>query len=213
MGLTSAELREIKSAVTSVFNEKFLQEIASKVAVLLKAEFQEQIEAQKNEITALKKLTYQLQEDSHVLRKQIDDQEQSMRSMNVRIHGLKIPDGQNINKCVIEMFKNRLEVNVKKEEMEKCYLVSSKINPDKTPSVLIRFCSESSRMSVLKKRKLLKDSGISITEDLTKQRLSLLTNAANKFSKKNSWVLNGNIYVKRDDRVYRINNESDLKNL
>ena len=83
--------------------------------------------------------------------------------------------------------------------------------PDKPRAVLVEFVSVNKRSEVLKCRKLLKGSKISIKEDLTQYRLQLLTAAIAKFSSKNAWCLHGNVYVKNSGGAHRVQNESEMQ--
>ncbi|PSN38374.1 hypothetical protein C0J52_21482 [Blattella germanica] len=63
---------------------------------------------------------------------------------------------------------------------------------------------------VFRSKKLLKGSGITVREDLTKRRHSLLKMAITKFGLQNVWTVDGNIIVKDGDNKRRITRETDL---
>lgn len=213
MGLSSADLREIKSAIISIFNDKFMQEIVDKVSALVEKKFEQQLQIQGEMISSLRDRADALEDETRILRRIVDDQEQSLRSQNVRIFGIKLQNGDDLREKVLNLFNKNLKVNIVNGDIKKCYQVASKTAGDKPPSVLVRFCSDTAKVSVLKNRKNLKNSGFQIKEDLTKLRVSLLEKAIRKFSYKNSWVLNGNIYVKLNNVVHRISDETSLNNL
>lgn len=210
MGLSSADLREIKSTIISVFNDKFLQEIVDKVTSAVEKKFEERFNAQMQKTSALQKVTEELQRENISLRKYIESQEQSVRNMNVRIQGIAVENGENVRDKMLSLFNNKLKLNIQNDNLKKCHRVPDKNPSNKHPAVLVRFATDTARLSVLKNKKLLKNSGISIKEDLTKTRLLLLNRAIREFSFKNAWVLNGNIYVKFNDTVHRISDESDM---
>ncbi|CAG9761270.1 unnamed protein product [Ceutorhynchus assimilis] len=216
MGLSSADLREIKGCIISTFNDKFLQDVVSKVAAMVDKQLEEKLKAQDVEIETLKENQNKIIEENMQLRKIIDDQEQHARNLNVRIHGIKVEDGENTENLrtkVLEVFTNKLKINLVDSVIKKCHRVSSMGPSDQPPAVLVRFASDTSRSQVIRNRKNLKGSKIVIREDLTKNRLGLLKSAIDVFSSKSAWVLNGNIYVKCENEVHRISDKSKLSEL
>lgn len=213
MGLSTAELREIKSAVISVFNDKFLQEIADKVAGMVEKRFEAQLAAQEEEIRTIRTKIQSLEDENKRLRADVDNQEQIQRNLNVRIFGIAAEPDENLQSKIMDLFTNKLKVNIPNSDIANCYRVQSKTPTPRPPAVLVRFSTESFRASVLKNRNNLKNSGIHIKEDLTKPRLALFKRAVEVFSVNNSWVLNGNIYIKCNNKVHRISSETDLLKL
>ena len=65
--------------------------------------------------------------------------------------------------------------------------------------IVIKFARYNIRNRVLKNKKKLKDTGVSITESLTQKRMQMLTKARNEFLFKNVWTQDGKILVKSDD--------------
>lgn len=213
MGLSTADMREIKSAIMNTFSEKFLQEIADKVAIIVNERLQEKLDIQMKAIEALQIKINKIEAENHLLGKLLDIQEQSSRNLNVRIFGLPHKNGEDVREEVLQMFKKDLNLNINSTDLKKCHRVFSKIPNNKPPAVLVRFSSDAVRVNVLKSRKQLKGGAIVIKEDLTKNRLSLLLNAVNRFTNKNVWVLNGTIYIKCDDVVHRISDADDFNKL
>ena len=61
MGLSTTDLREIKSTIIGMFNDKFLQEIAQKVAGMVEKQFEEQFVKHKKEIEGLQEKTAKIE--------------------------------------------------------------------------------------------------------------------------------------------------------
>lgn len=213
MVLSSSDLREIKSTITSVFNDKFLQDIADKVAGMVEKKFEAQLAAQREEIMAVRTRVNSLEEENNQLRLSLDSQEQAHRNLNIRIFGMGAEDDENLRSKVLNLFKDKLKVNINNDDIKKCHRVTARVPNDKPPAVMVRFSDDAPRLSVLKNRKNLKNTPVQIKEDLTKLRLSLLTRAVQMFSVKSAWVLNGNVYVKRNDVIHRIADETGLSKL
>ncbi|CAG9760156.1 unnamed protein product [Ceutorhynchus assimilis] len=72
---------------------------------------------------------------------------------------------------------------------------------------------EQKRGLILKNVKNLKGTKISITEDLDKNRLLLYRKCQESIDRKSVFTLEGNIYVKIEDKKYKIQSETDLEQL
>lgn len=104
-----------------------------------------------------------------------------------------------------------MNVKIDNIDIENCHRVSSKNDKyDRPPAVLIQFRNVNTRLCLLKHRKFLKNTGITIKEDLTQSRLKLYKIAVKELGEKNVWCLNGNIYGRVDGRPRRIENEGDI---
>lgn len=213
MVFSSSELREIKTAIVNTFNEKFLQELTEKVINIIGKRIDEKFSAQNNKIASMETKIAELESKNIELRGYVDNIEQSARSLNVRIFGLPVSNGENLRSQVLKLFTENLKIGINEADVEKCYRIQSKKVSDKPPAVLVCFKTNQVRSTVLRARKLFKNSIYSIKEDLTKMRLDLFTSAVRRFSRQNAWVYNGNIYVKLNNTVHRVENESSLDKL
>ena len=70
--------------------------------------------------------------------------------------------------------------------------------------IIIKFARYNIRNRVFKNKKKLKDTGSSITENLTQKRMQMLTKARNEFLFKNLWTQDGKMLVKSDDNTIKI---------
>ncbi|CAH2020710.1 unnamed protein product [Acanthoscelides obtectus] len=210
MGLSTTDMREIKSTIINTFNEKFLQEIVGKVVQLVEKQFEERLNRNEEEIQTLCDRVENLEKDNRRLIIKMDDQEQMERSQNVRIFGLKEEGAEDLGNVIVDLFQNKLKVNIQEKVIVKYHRIPNKNSNNSTSAVLVRFTSSDSRASVLKNRKLLKNTGIRIKEDLTKSRLKLFKRCIDLFTKNNAWILRGNIYVKQNNEVHRIASDEDL---
>lgn len=214
MGLSSADLREIKTVIINTFNDKFLQEIADKLTASVEKRFELQLKEQQTLINSLQGKVQSLSVENSELKKVLDMQEQNSRNLNLRVFGFPVKNGEDVRSEILRFFKQTLNVNIPPNEVIKCHRVATKIASSGPPAVLVRFSTDVYRASVLKSRRLLKsDCGIKIKEDLTKVRLTLFGSAVKKFSSKCAWVLNGNIYVKSGDVVHRVIDNDHLESL
>ncbi|CAH1976634.1 unnamed protein product [Acanthoscelides obtectus] len=82
MGLSTTDMREIKSTIINTCNEKFVQEIVSKVLQLVEKQFEERLNRNEEEIETLCDRVENLERDNRRLIMKMDDQEQMERSQN-----------------------------------------------------------------------------------------------------------------------------------
>ena len=100
--------------------------------------------------------------------------EQYGRMNNVRVFGLKESEGEMAKECeekFISLVKNKLKIDIRTEDLEAVHRVG-RSGGDR--AIIARFISRKNTARVLRGRRVLKGSGVSIAEDLTWERLALL---------------------------------------
>lgn len=209
MVLSESDIEKIKG----IFTDRFLNTIADRVTQILDKKFAAKLKEQETTISKLKQEIQTLKEAQCNILKSVDDQEQAFRNQNVRIFGLPVKNDEDLCSTIQDLFKS-IKVNISDSGIQKCYRVQSKVDNNKPPAVIVRFSNDSDRLSVLRNKKELSSTGVSVKEDLTKSRLTLLAAAVNKYTFKNAWCRNGVVYVKIGGKIHRINGHEDLaKNL
>lgn len=219
MVLTRTDLDEIRKVITTevraIVLDQLKAEIIEAISQGIEKKFEKRFTDIHNDLARTKTELSSVKMDNQILRKIIDSNEQYQRNRNVRIFGLKLSENENLTQSVLNVITTKMNmVQINKTDIHKCHRVSAKNpTPDKPPAVLVEFVSVHKRSDVLKHRKLLKNTNISIKEDLTQYRLKVFSAAVSKFSSKNAWCLNGNVYVKSAGVVHRIEDESDVERL
>lgn len=196
----------IKETICELLNdEKFLSMIADKVEQKLKfKETQQKVQELQKEIELLKKNNKHLQGDVELL-------QQHIKRKSIRIHGLPESIDENIHGKVINVFKEKLKVSVAQEDLENCFRIGRNQNGKRT--VLVTFSQQNMKLKILQNRKALKGTGITIAEDMTLAKYTLLKMAMEKFGRHNVWYYGGNIRVKVDQTKHIIKTTTDLDNL
>lgn len=219
MVLTRTDLDEIKRIVSDEVRATITKQMASlaeNITQKLELKFGNMIKEVKEQSTALAKKVKELQDENSRLITTLDSQEQYSRRRNIRIFGLEIKQGTDIQLEVYNMLRTTLKIDdLQVSDIDRCYHVQSKVpDPSKPPAILVQFSDINKRSSVLKNRKNLKQPGITIKEDLTKMRLKLLHSAVNKFSAKSAWCLHGTVYVKSGNGdIHRVDNLNHLNQI
>ena len=143
-----------------------------------------------------------MQKDIQSLEDELDDQQQYSRRNCFLVHGIKEEFKEDVEGKVMEIFANKLEAGVSINDISRSHRIGrfdrNNANKGKTRPIIVRFSSYRQRKKVFDLKKKLKGQRITITENLTKKRLSLLKKCIEKFEKKNCWSLDGRIFVNTD---------------
>ena len=135
-----------------------------------------------------------------------NDVEQYSRRLNIRIHGLSSNDDDDDNpiNTVISFLRNKLHVDCELDDIEAAHPLparphtrpstASHTHPTRS-SFIVRFRRNQKRLEILLKRRLLKGSGLSISEDLTALNSQLLNRLNHDDRIQSAWSWNGHIYA------------------
>ena len=114
----------------------------------------------------------------------------------MRITGINETAGENTNVIVKKLVEEKLGVKLEDKDIERCHRVGKpNIKSKKPMNILIKFTSYQPRSTVIKQRRKLKGTKITIQEDLTKQNQELLKKASRKRGVVSSWTQDGRVYV------------------
>ena len=175
------------------------------------------------EIDGLKKINEELKIETMNQRKQIEvnhkennDLEQYTRRQNVKIYGLP-ENGQETatetEQHVTELIRTKLNIDITERDIDIAHRLGKKIH-NHTRGVIVRLISRKMKDRIIKEKKKLKGTGISIMEDLTKSNYHLYKKALESQKVSQIWTRNGQIFCKDgDDNIRKINNETDLQKL
>lgn len=134
------------------------------------------------------------------LEKKIEVYDQNSRRNCLRFFGVSEATEENTEAVVSEICTTLLAANVK---IEKCYRIRHR-SGDKYRPILVKFSSYKDRALVYKYKRALKDSKITIREDLTKNHLNLLRSAITKFGRNRVWTRDGVVFANIDNKVSKI---------
>lgn len=192
----------IKESVHEVvFNESFLSTLTSKIVTEMEKLFVDKLVAYENEISKLKM-------ENNSLKLKCDDLEQRSRGNNIRIHGVPTVPADNVERCLLEIFRNEMKIDVHPSDIDRCHHVGPAMNGKQ--SIIIKFSNHKVRWRALTQRKNLRGSNISVVEDLTSHRHNLFTLAKKKIGHRDVWISNGIVYIRRDGVRHRISDHCDL---
>jgi hypothetical protein len=185
-----------------------LIEVAVKEAISKStAFFEEKLQKQQEVIDGLQRRLKQAEIENNRL-------EQYSRRSHLRIHGLKLDDGDDCKEAVCRFINTHLSLDsaVQPRDLDAAHKLplrqvdteasqtvakegTNKARP-RVPVIIVRFHARDLRDSVIKSRKQLKGSGISITEDLTVKNVLLLKRLQRCAHFQAAWSWEGKIYAK-----------------
>ena len=166
--------------------ESFLTETANAVESLEKSNV-----AMDSKIAVQSTVADRLVEQVHELR-------QYSRRTNLLIHGVEETDQpgtkEDTDTKVTEIFHQRLELNNEfvPKDISRSHRLGKRQN-GKTRPIIVRFTSYRAKKMVFDVKKKLKNSGISVTENLSPERYILYKQCWEKYGKENCWTLDGRI--------------------
>ncbi|XP_052130284.1 uncharacterized protein LOC127751197 [Frankliniella occidentalis] len=142
-----------------------------------------------------------------------DELEQYGRRNNIRIFGVPEANSENTDDLVIDVAR-KINVTLEKWNIDRSHRVG-KAGGDRPRPILVKFTSYGARRAVFQAKKQLKSTRITIREDLTQARLSLMRKTMDSYSEKNVWSSDGAIMVKVGAvvRPLRVRTEEDLASL
>ena len=147
------------------------------------------------------KIIKDLKEEVTYLRGKVDDitaetdrQEQYSRRNCLLIHGLPESKNENTDLLAMEAIETKMNIKITDNDIDRTHRIGKPKNNGKPRPVIIKFVRYNDRKKIFSSKKLLKDSGVSITESLTAFRMKKLNNARETFGFRNVWTVDGRIF-------------------
>lgn len=183
---------------------KDLREMLSKIQT-------ENIEL-KNTVKECKQENVQMKVELTSLQDKYNDLEQYSRRNSLRIFGLCEREEETPSRCeenVINLIKEKLNVSVESNDIDVIHRTGRRYtNQTKPRGIIVKFVQRSKKDTILHKRRQLKGTGITITEDLTTANLNTLKEIRDRPNVSNAWTVNGKIFcVGNDGKKRRVNQD------
>lgn len=209
-GKDAISTSDIKELVKDVCTSKvFIDSLVETLTQAIASKYEEQIKSLQTKLINVEtELQLQVKECSALnkkceeLDKKCDELEQYSRRNCLRFFGIPESDKENTNLTVLQIIKAKLNINLSAADIDRSHRIG--VNKSKPRAIIVKFVSYQDRNAIFKAKSLLKGSGITIKEDLTKTRHHLLQYASKKFDFKNVWTVDGQLFVKVSNKVYRV---------
>lgn len=196
----------VRDTVIKKFDQVWMNSLIAEISTKVEQQFQERLRGYEDRIVSL-------ENEISALKSEKDQTDQFLRCKNIRIFGLEEKPQESLAEEIGKLFCDTLKVNVKKEDIEDIYRTGPRDNGRTKRQILVKLSSERVRNEVYRSKKLLKGSGITIREDLTKPRRDLLKVAIETFESRNVWTQSGKVYVYYNNKKNVISTVEDLNAL
>lgn len=164
-----------------------LQVLATLIRDQVVQELKETITKNTTVIEELKNAIVIKDHEIAALERRVDDLEQYSRRQCLRIFGVEEKDGEDTDKIVMEVAE-KVGVTVQLTDIDRSHRVGVK-RGDRPRPLIAKFVSYRNRNEIFRNKKKLKNSGITIREDLTKVRYNLLQEAIKKHGFQHVWTV------------------------
>ena len=94
----------------------------------------------------------------------------------------------------MEVIETKMDIKITDNDIDRTHRIGKTKSNGKSKPVIIKFVRYNDRKKIFSSKKLLKDSRLSITENLTAFRMKKLTSAREIFGFRNVWTVDGMIY-------------------
>ena len=94
----------------------------------------------------------------------------------------------------METIETKMNIKITDNDIDRTHRIGKPKNNGKPRPVIIKFARYNVRKKIFSSKKVLKDSGVSITESLTTFHMKKLNNARETFGFTNVWTVDGRIF-------------------
>ncbi|KAG5868563.1 hypothetical protein JTB14_003246 [Gonioctena quinquepunctata] len=213
MVFTKDQKNDIKLIICECFkDDKFLDSLSDKLSELVSTKLCEKIGELENKLDKMNERIIQLVDNNQKLQMELDQVQQDKKI--VRMYGIKETKNENILEVVQQIFTDKLSLDLDDRRNGSCYRIKS--NQDGkgiTKPIIVKFASSDDCRMVLRNKKKLKGSRVTITEDLTKSGHDIFVNLREIYGKRNVWTQSGKICILIDGKKYYIKSDIELRQI
>lgn len=199
--------------------EKLISRVCANFVNQMEAKFDaklEKLSSKLNEVCDLfKDMKQQIQKNAVAIgqiEELMDGLDQQNKRNSMRLCGLLEKDGEDLLEIVPSFVVKKLKIPCSRNDINYIFRAGKENIEGKCRPIIINFVNGFKRNEVFNSKKLLKDSGVSIFEDLTRSRYELLSEAKKKWGVASVWSSNGKIYrwVAEDRKRILIKSKDDI---
>lgn len=153
-----------------------------------------------------------LQGQIGMLAQQVDQGEMRSRRKILLLHGVPEDQKENTNTVVAKEMLERLKLaGFSSSDISRCHRMGRAAGKDRPRPILFKLREVTLREKIWSSKTLLKGSGVTLSEFLTKTRHDVFLAARQRFGVTKCWTREGNIYVLGPDGVrHRVSCLGDL---
>lgn len=207
----SSEFSDIHDIIKNIFREdefvSALEKCIERVLSKRQREFEEKIERQEGDIhdlkVALDKKEAQVQSLTTSMKSlgskieafesRANDLEQYSRRNSVRVFGVPETSKESTDDLVLKVVSEHLSCPMTKANIDRSHRSGKPRTDDKPRPILVKLSSHRMKAELMKERRKLKGSGISIQEDLTSLNHKILIKLATHPKVEAAWSIDGRV--------------------
>lgn len=156
----------------------------------------EALAEKEKDISNLRQSMDNLKKENTELHCQLNDNENYQRRENVRISGIPEASSENPIKTACKFFADK-GFNVSEKELHVAHRIGKR-NSGKPRTIIVRFFNRNMRDRVIRERKKLKGSGMTISEDVSNLSMRTLVRVQRSQGIVNSWIWNGQVRARHE---------------
>ena len=165
----------------------------------------------KDRLDKVEKKLKKEKERSKTALEQSNYNEQFSRKNNVKIMGVEVIEDETelkLTETILDIIREKTKVEIKLSEIIAIHRIPSKHNPQ---PVLLKLKNNSVKTRLMKHRKIMKQSGNKLVDDVTKKNTELITKLLKHDKIDSAWFFNGFIYGKtKEGRRHRFDLFSNI---
>lgn len=134
----------------------------------------------------------------------LDDIEMKSRANILLLHGVQEEEEEDLSELCVRLCKDKLSiVGITKKSFSACFRLGVNNNASNPRPIVMRFMDHHTRNQVWLAKKLLKGSGLTLSEFLTGYRHAVFVEARKELGVKGCWTSNGRIVIVCPDGARR----------
>ncbi|KAG5865860.1 hypothetical protein JTB14_003849 [Gonioctena quinquepunctata] len=215
MVFTKDQKNDIKQIICECFkDDKFLDSLSDKLSELVSTKLGEKIGELENKLDKMNERIIQLADNNQKLQMELDQVQQDKKIANLRMYGIKETKNENILEVVQQIFTDKLSLDLDDRRISSCYRIKSNQDGEGiTKPIIVKFASSDDCRMVLRNKKKLKGSRVTITEDLTESRYDIFVNVREIYGKRNVWTQSGKICILIDGKKHYTKSDIELRQI
>ena len=128
--------------------------------------------------------------------------EQYSRKYNLKIYGINESKDESCSEKVCATVKAKLDVNLERKQIATAHRIAGR--EGKARPLLVRLHKHDTKMEILKKRRILKGTGVTITEDICRGIQDMVVCISKADCVAQVWTWDGKICIKdKSDKLHR----------
>ena len=134
----------------------------------------------------------------------IDASEQYSRRNCVLLHGVKEEKNEKTDDIFINTISKQLGVKVEKSDIDRSHRIGAPRTNGQHRAIIVKFARYNVRATVFRAKRKFKNSGMLLTDSLTRRRIQILNEARVRYGKMNVWTTDGEIFTKINNKNVNI---------